>query len=497
MQDTTIAGAASAIALHKEQESRVLLRHLTIAILAALALAACGGSPAGQPPTAAPAGQTIAPPPTLPPAPARPTEPPTQAPPPTQLPPTQPPAATQRPPTQAPAATPAPTQPPAATASAAGSFGSEILFLRKGALTAFDTGTRKERQLATDVTDFETTPDGALIAIIRGAGRKAEVWTVRRDGSALTQITADDRAEAGLAWSSDGAALVYGSSSAEKPYSPDWMVWSGWCAGSEVHVLSVADSAVQSFGPGCDPALSPDGKRIAYATPPKSAQEGTPSGGIQNTIRLINRQGQNGWSFALADGGLADGTGKSGLLVYAPAWSPDGKQIVYHRYLGYQALVDMDLTEIAGSFDGKGKPLATGAGWLLPARFAPDGQSVAITENNVGDARGFGGYDNWSVTVASLSGSRQIALPSGPLTAVGQSADRLPRGQGAAWSPDGAALAIQLPPGWRPDLAPDQAVNADGQPGEIWRWRPGSPPGELLVKNVDFASPLAWLPAAQ
>jgi len=98
------------------------------------------------------------------------------------------------------------------------------------------------------------------------------------------------------------------------------------------------------------------------------------------------------------------------------------------------------------------------------------------------------------VTVAGLSGSREIALPSGTLTAVGQRADRLPRGQAAAWSPDGAALAVQLPPGWSPDIAFDQPVNADGQPGEIWRWRPGSAPEELLAKDVDFASPLAWLP---
>jgi Tol biopolymer transport system component len=181
-------------------------------------------------------------------------------------------------------------------------------------------------------------------------------------------------------------------------------------------------------------------------------------------------------------------------LVYAPAWSPDGQQIVYHRFLGYQALVDLNLTEIAGSLDGKGQPLDSGAGWLLPARFAPDRGLVAITENNVGDARGFGGYDNWAVTVTSLGGSREIALPSGALTAVGQHVDRLPRGQAAVWSPDGAVLAVELPPGWNPNLTPNEPVNADGKPGEVWRWQPGSAPTELLVKDVDFASPLAWLP---
>jgi dipeptidyl aminopeptidase/acylaminoacyl peptidase len=366
--------------------------------------------------------------------------------------------------------------------------------LRQGALSAFDTSTRKERTIADAVRDFVAAPDGALIALIRGAGGRSEIWTVRRDGSALTQLTANDRAEARLNWSPDGTALTYASSTAQEPYQPEWMAWSAWCANSEVRLLSLTDLKETSFGPGCDPAFSPDGKRIAYATPPNAAQEGPPLRGIQNAIRLINRQGQNGWNFAVADGSTGDNPAKSGLLVYAPAWSPDGKQIIYHRFLGYQALVDLNLTEIAGSFDGKGKPTNSGAGWLLPARFAPNGQSVAITENNAGDARGFGGYDNWSVTVTSLSGSREIALPSGALAAVGQRADRLPRGQAAAWSPDRVALAVELPPGWNPGLAPDQPVDADGQPGEIWRWQPGSPPEELLVEGVDFASPLAWLP---
>jgi dipeptidyl aminopeptidase/acylaminoacyl peptidase len=368
-----------------------------------------------------------------------------------------------------------------------------VLFLRKGALIAFDTGTRKERQLADAVSDFAAAPNGVLIALIRGANRQAEIWTVRRDGSALTQLTTNDRAEARLNWSPDSSALVYGSSSTEAAYQPEWMAWSAWCANSEVHVFSLSDATETAFGAGCDASFSPDGKRIAYATPPNGAQEGPQLRGIQNTIRLINRQGQNGWNFAVADGEAGDNPAKSGLLVYAPAWSPDGKQIVYHRFLGYQALVDLNLSEIAGSFDGKGQPLDSGAGWLLPARFAPGRQSLAITEHNPGDARGFGGYDNWAVTVTSLGGSREIALPTGALTAVGQRVERLPRGQAAAWSPDGTELVVELPPGWKPNLAPDQPINADGQPGEIWRWLPGSAPTEQLVQGVDFASPLAWL----
>jgi Tol biopolymer transport system component len=371
------------------------------------------------------------------------------------------------------------------------------LFLRKSALIAFDANTRKERQLADAVIDFAPAPDGAQIALVRAPVPAVDLWVVRRDGGGLRQLTndRDQRVEAVPAWAPDGSAIVYASSDTSDFYSRTWSHWSEWCEASEVHIVNLADGAVQSFGAGCDPAFSPDGKRIAYAALPTVRQEGGHSRNAANTIRLINRQGQNGWNFATADGGAGDDPAKSGLLVYAPAWSPDGQQVVYHRFLGYQALVDLNMTEIAGSFDGKGQPIDSGAGWLLPARFAPGRRSVAITENNPGDARGFGGYDNWAVTVTSLDGSREIALPAGALTAVGLRVDRLPRAQAAAWSPDGVALAVELPPNWKPNLAPDEPVNAEGQPGEIWRWQPGSAPSERLVQGVDFASPLAWLAA--
>jgi hypothetical protein len=263
---------------------------------------------------------------------------------------------------------------------------------------------------------------------------------------------------------------------------------------SEVHVLNLADQTESKLADGCDPAFSPDGRRIAFAAPPQGAQEGPPLRGIQNSVRLINRQGQNGWNFASADGSFNENPTKGGLLVYAPAWSPDGAQIVYHRFLGYQALVDIDISQIAGSFKGGGQPVGSGAGWLLPARFAPDGKMLAISENNFSDARGFGGYDNWSISIIRLEGTREIALPSGTITAVGQQVARLPRGQAAAWKPDGAALAVELPPGWKPDLPNDQPLAAGEQPGELWLWTPGRDPGQKLLEGVDFASPLAWLP---
>jgi hypothetical protein len=212
-----------------------------------------------------------------------------------------------------------------------------------------------------------------------------------------------------------------------------------------------------------------------------------------NSIRLVNRLGQNGWDFAKAAGVDAPAP-HTGRVLYAPAWSPDGAQIAYHRFLGYQALVDINLSEIAGSFKGNGQVFGEGAGWLLPARFAPDGKTLAISDNHFSDPRGFGGYDNWYVSVIRLEGTREIAMPSGTVGALGQQIDRLPRGQFAVWAPDGSHLAVELPPGWRPDLPNDEPIDAGERPGELWLWTPGQDPSQKLVDGIDFASPLAWLP---
>lgn len=465
------------------------LRHLTIALLLALALSGCATPPGATPtpasPTRAPAS-TDAPQPT---AAAQPTSAPAPTSAPTAAP--QPTSAPQ------PTAAPQPTSPPAPTAAPAGSFGAEIAFLRGGALLAFDIATKQERRIADDVRDFAAAPDGEQFALVRGSGAQSEIWTVRRDGSDLAQITRDDRADATPAWAPDGMALAFASAATSAPYVREWAGWSRWCATSEVRLISLADRSATTLGSGCDPAFSPDGLRVAYAAPPTTPEQGYPDPAplIANSIRLVNRKGQNGWNFARA-AGVGAPAPNAGRVVYAPAWSPDAKQVVYHRFLGYQALVDIDLTEIGGSLAGNGKLLEQGAGWLLPARFAPDGRTLAITENNAGDARGFGGYDNWSVAVIGLDGAHSVTLPEGSFPAVGQVLDRLPRGQAVAWSPDGADLAVELPPGWSSALPLDQPVGADEQPGEVWRWRPGAPPNERLFGEVDFASPLAWLPPA-
>lgn len=476
----------------------MLPRHHMLLLVALFALVGCSAGATIAPATPRPATVVSAPTaeaalPTVAPTsePAGPTARPTDAPPAPSLVPT---VTTQptRVPVAAPTATVAPSPVPLApTVAAVGQFGEEIVFLRAGAVWAHDIRTRAERQIAEGVTDFVPGPDGDLIALTRGSGRKTELWLVGRDGSGLRQLTRNDRAEATLAWSPDGRALVYGSSVAQELYADEWVAWTQWCAAAEIRTLDLASGNETALVPGCDPAMSPDGKRIAYVAPPTAVAPGFGESGplVANSVRLINRLGQNGWNFAKAQ---AQGPTGDGLLVYGPAWSPDGQQVVYHRYMGMQVEVDINLTEIGRSFEGKGQVFADGAGWLLPVLFSPDSRIVALTENDYGNARGLVGYGAWNVQLIRLEGSRDIFLPEGTRTVIGQALDRLSGAQHVAWSPTGAMLAVQLPTSWDPASDPETWGAAAG---EVWRWVPGKAPSERLVANVDFGSTLAWLPS--
>jgi Tol biopolymer transport system component len=403
-------------------------------------------------------------------------------------------ASPNRPPTAVPTAEP--TSAPTPTAAPQPStFGSEVLFLRGGTLLAYDMDSNQERILAPNVHEFAATADGSLLALVRRpGGQDTDIWVVQRDGNGLRQLTRDTRAEGSLSWAPDGRTLVYASAETLRPHAPDWTSWAQWCSGGEVRLLDTNTSTVTALEPGCDPQFSHDGRRIAFATPPQDVAEATQNASTateDNTIRLINRQGENGWSFAAAAGTDAS----AGHLVYAPAWSPNDEEIAYQRFIGYQALVDINYIEMGGSFQGNGDLLGQGAGWLMRPHFAPQGERMAVVQYNFSDARGVSGYEPWSAQVLRTSQQGAIFLPTGERQTDAVVVDELPRATSAIWAPDGQRLAVVLPPDWYNVTSPQEAPFQSAAPGELWLWEPGSPPTQQLVSNVDFASPLVWLPA--
>lgn len=398
------------------------------------------------------------------------------------------------------AAAPKPTATSQATPAgqAGGTIGSEILFLRANALLAYGLETGEVRQLATDVIEFAATPDGRRLALVRtSSARTVEVWLMARDGSGLRQATRNARDEGSLSWAPDGVTLAYAAAETRAAHPLDRVGWATWCGSSQVRVLDIASGSESVLGVGCDPAFSNDGRRIAFATPP---EEATLTGAdiqaptARNAIRLVNRQGENGWDFATA-GGTAPAA--AGELVYRPTWSPDSSYLAYHRFMGYQALVDINYVEMGGSFRGAGDLLGQGAGWLQSARFTPAAPAdpvMVVVAHNFSDARGLQGYAVWSAQVLQTGQTGEMFLPSGTRATAAIVRDELNFATAAAWSPVGNELVVALPSGWTDALDPNDPLLQADAPGELWRWVPGDLPTERLVEGVDFATPLLWLP---
>ncbi len=363
-------------------------------------------------------------------------------------------------------------------------YPAEILFLRERTLVAFDPVSGRERTLASEVLDWAVDVSGRQIAVATDQG----ISIVDRASGAVRRLV-DGRIAYSLSWTPDGLALTYAAASQEPILPFDWERWSRWCTVATVYIFDVPTATERTFGPGCDPSFASDGRRLAYATPPTAQPSFLPFVGERNAIRLINRAGANDWNFA-----TADGSPETGHVVYAPAWSPNAREVVYQRFLGYQALTDINLTMIADSSAGGGVPTLAGAGWHHPPAFSPDGKQLALVEYNFGDARGFTGYDVWKLYLIELLGERSEALPNGELKLRGQLTIRLPRVTAVTWAPDGSALAVMVPSAWNPNADPNTPLYADTGMGEIWQVSPLGEPQRRLVTAVDYASRLVWAP---
>jgi Tol biopolymer transport system component len=183
---------------------------------------------------------------------------------------------------------------------------------------------------------------------------------------------------------------------------------------------------------------SPDGRRIAFATPPES--------GVFNEIYVMN----------------ADGTGLRRLTFHegtdeTPSWSPDGARIVWQRQCrvyvmnadgsGQTNLTDGNCTHGSGDFD---------------PTWSPDGTRIAFVSDRAGD------YDIFAM---NADGSEPVNLTDHPADDTDPS-----------WSPDGTKLAFITIRGdpFRPQL---YIMDADGQ-------------NQVRVTNISDIDPLhaAWSP---
>jgi TolB protein len=266
---------------------------------------------------------------------------------------------------------------------------------------------------------------GNPIAFSRLTGDYWQIWTMQPDGSKATRITKSLSDKRYPVWSQDGQELFYRTNN-NHTFSVN---------------LATGDEAplMGSFGLSGGAIPSPDGSKFLLVRYRTQLQD-------SGNLWLAEADGKNSRI-------LTTDTG----LQYDPAWSPDGKKIVYICGHGYRTqeiyIIDSD---------GKNKRKLTNneAIELLPS-FSPDGKTIAYASDMTGD------YEIWLMDTDG-GNPKQITNSKG--------IDTRP-----CWSPDGNNLMfvsnrsgeLQL---WVMDKDGSNAKQlTDGSPSMDPAWRRNKP----------------------
>jgi Tol biopolymer transport system component len=332
-------------------------------------------------------------------------------------------------PAASPFASPGASPPPSLDASGPGQAAFPIVLGRPGLLAVEREGqillVDPERQRPTrtlvaspDNAAPRWSPDGRAVLIVGGLGPAAELRLIPPDGVSERRLTGNSRPERGAVWSPRGDRLAYtlprslGPGGSDDPAEPE-----------EIWLLDVVTGNDRKLVDGFDPAWSPDGRRVAYTTNGRRDQQGA----RENAIRIVGADGPDDRQVLAVADLPADLLPAFGLpfkpatvRLRAPAWSPDGRQLV--------ASADGH-TSMVLTFDDRGQGLRPWAlafeGGVGRARWSPNGTRLAV------ESRPATGVD--VVVVAEITSRREAPI-GGPTVGF--------RAFGPTWAPDGRRLAL-------------------------------------------------------
>jgi eukaryotic-like serine/threonine-protein kinase len=377
-----------------------------------------------------------------------------------------------------------------------------------GDLWVLDLASGAESKLVEKAFNPAYSPTGERIAVDASWVGPRRIWTLDRDGHNPQQITTDTSEEVAHvvpAWSPDGKKIVFQNllrtkfdirvvnleskqmswitndflTNIRPAWSPSgkFIYFSSYRSGginvwrAPVNADGGAAGALQQVTTGAgqdvEVAVSPDGKRLAYATLrqnadvwklPVSPQTGLSSGSPEPVISTTREDSRGAWSpdgttiafnsdragdmniwlFSLAGSNarqLTNGPGGD----FQPSWSPDAKKIAF--FSSRSGSPNIWEAELAGAAP---RPLTSNAGVNVNPFFSPDGARIAYQSDHSG---------RLEVWVMNADGSNPRQLSN-----IGAT------GHFMRWSATGRDIIFRCPCGGKPATMKISIEGGDPQP---------------------------------
>jgi Tol biopolymer transport system component len=152
------------------------------------------------------------------------------------------------------------------------------------------------------------SPDGTMVAYTSDEAGEPDIWVIRTGGGEPLQLTSDAAIDTDPAWFPDGSAIAFASDRDGTP-----AIW---------QIPPLGGSVVKLLDDAAEPAISPDGTRIAFSRTGKDGLERIAVAPLDDPsqARVLTGEDDGFW-------GHTD-----------PMWSPDGRTICYADFKNLWAI---------------------------------------------------------------------------------------------------------------------------------------------------------------